>query len=131
MLPPAAPTTQLSMARMAVGRPITRSERSTVRPSRTTEMLELVPPHSTTRPARSESWCSAAATPAAGPEPIVMVGAVRKASRFIAPPSPRSTSSGASRPASASACSTIAAVRCTSGRMLALMAAVTVRVSSP
>ena len=28
MLPPAAPTTQLSIARIAVGRPITRSERS-------------------------------------------------------------------------------------------------------
>ena len=52
MLPPAAPTTQLSIARIAVGRPITRSVRSTVRPSRTTETFELVPPHSTTIPAR-------------------------------------------------------------------------------
>ena len=48
MLPPAAPTTQLSTARTHVGRPITRSERTTGRPRLTTETFELVPPHSTT-----------------------------------------------------------------------------------
>ena len=48
MLPPAAPTTQLSTARTHVGRPITRSERRTGRPRFTTETFELVPPHSTT-----------------------------------------------------------------------------------
>ena len=48
MLPPAAPTTQLSTARTQVGRPITRSERTTGRPRLTIETFELVPPHSTT-----------------------------------------------------------------------------------
>ena len=52
------------------------------------------------------SWCSAAATPAAGPEPTVNDGRRRNASTLIAPPSPRRTSSGTSRPASSSACST-------------------------
>ena len=67
MLPPAAPTTQLSTARTQVGRPMTRSERTTGRPRLTTETFELVPPHSTTIASESPSWCSAAATPAAGP----------------------------------------------------------------
>ena len=57
MLPPAAPTTQLSTARTQVGRPITRSERRTGRPRLTTETFELVPPHSTTIASASPSWC--------------------------------------------------------------------------
>ena len=73
-LPPAAPTTQLSIARMHVGRPITRSVRSTGRPPFTTETFELVPPHSITIASRTASWWSAAATPAAGPEPTVSDG---------------------------------------------------------
>ena len=131
MLPPAAPTTQLSTARTHVGRPITRSERTTGRPPLTTDTFELVPPHSTTIASASPSWCSAAATPAAGPEPIVKHGRRRKASTLIAPPSPRRTSSGTSSPASSSACSTRDAVRWTTGRMLALTAALTVRISRP
>ena len=50
MLPPAAPTTQLSIERTQVGRPITRSVRSNGRPFLITETFELVPPHSTTIP---------------------------------------------------------------------------------
>ena len=57
MLPPAAPTTQLSTARTHVGRPITRSERTTGRPRLTTETFELVPPHSTTIASARPSWC--------------------------------------------------------------------------
>ena len=79
MLPPAAPTTQLSTARTQVGRPMTRSERTTGRPRLTIETFELVPPHSTTIASERPSWCSAAATPAAGPEPIVKEGRRRKA----------------------------------------------------
>ena len=131
MLPPAAPTTQLSTARTHVGRPITRSERTTGRPRLTTETFELVPPHSTTIASDSPSWCSAAATPAAGPEPIVKDGRLRKAAALMAPPSPRRTSSGTSRPDSFSASSTTDAVRSTTGRMLAFTAALTVRISSP
>jgi hypothetical protein len=131
MLPPAAPTTQLSTARTHVGRPITRSERRTGRPRFTIETFELVPPHSTTIASERPSWCSAAATPAAGPEPIVKDGRRRNASTLIAPPSPRSTSSGTSSPDSRSASSTTDAVRSTMGRMLALTAALTVRISSP
>ena len=56
MLPPAAPTTQLSTERIAVGRPITRIERRTGRPLFTTETLELVPPHSTTTASATPSW---------------------------------------------------------------------------
>jgi hypothetical protein len=130
-LPPAAPTTQLSIARMHVGRPITRSVRSTGRPPLTTETFELVPPHSITIASRTASWCSAAATPAAGPEPTVSDGRRRNSETLIAPPSPRSTRSGTRRSARASASSTCAAVRSTTGRMLALIAALTVRVSSP
>ena len=48
MLPPAAPTTHQSTERIAVGRPITLSVRSTVRPPSTTETFEDVPPHSST-----------------------------------------------------------------------------------
>ena len=131
MLPPAAPTTQLSIERMHVGRPITRSVRSTGRPRLITETLELVPPHSTTIPSWIPSWCSAAATPAAGPEPTVNDGRRRNSSALIAPPSPRRTSSGASSPARSSAAATRLAVRSTTGRMLALIAALTVRVSRP
>ena len=131
MLPPAAPTTQLSTARID-GRPAHDAQRAQHgRPRTTTETLELVPPHSTTIASASGSWCSAAATPAAGPEPIVSDGPRRKESTLIAPPSPRSTSSGTSRPASASASSTTGAVRSTTGRIAALIAALTVRVSSP
>jgi len=82
-------------------------------------------------PSESESWCSAAATPAAGPEPIVNDGAARKASRLIAPPSPRRTSSGTSIPASRRTPSTTRAVRSTTGRIDAFTAAETVRVSRP
>ncbi len=131
MLPPAAPTTQLSIERIAVGRPITRTERRTGRPPRTTETLELVPPHSTTIASETPTWCRAAATPAAGPEATVNDGRRRKASRLIAPPSPRRTSSGTSSPASRIPCSTSPAVRSTTGRIAALIAALTVRVSSP
>ena len=56
---------------------------------------------------------------------------LRNASTLMAPPSPRSTSSGTSRPDSFSASSTTAAVRSTTGRMLAFTAALTVRISSP
>ena len=131
MLPPAAPTTQLSIERTQVGRPMTRSVRSTGRPFLITETFELVPPHSTTMPSRISSWWSAADTPAAGPEPIVNEGRRRNSRMLIAPPSPRRTRSGASRPASASADATSAVVRSTTGRMLAFTAALTVRVSSP
>ena len=51
-----------------MGRPITRSERTTGRPRLTIETFELVPPHSTTIASDSPSWWSAAATPAAGGE---------------------------------------------------------------
>ena len=44
MLPPATPTTQLSIERIAVGLPITLIERSSGRPPLTTETLVLVPP---------------------------------------------------------------------------------------
>ncbi len=131
MLPPAAPTTQLSTARTHVGRPITRRERTIGRPRLTTETFELVPPHSTTIASARPSWWSAAATPAAGPDPIVNAGRRRNDSTLIAPPSPRSTSSGTSSPASPSASSTTVAVCSTTGRMLALIAALTVRISSP
>ena len=93
--------------------------------------FELVPPHSSTIALPIASSCSAAATPAAGPEPIVSDGARLNALRLIAPPSPRSTSSGTSRPASASTRSTTVAVRSITCRIEALMAAETVRVSSP
>jgi hypothetical protein len=129
--PPAAPTTHESIERIAVSRPMTRSVRITVRPPFTTLTLELVPPHSSTMPSWRPSSCSAAATPAAGPLPIVNDGARRNASTLIAPPSPRSTSSGTSIPASRRTLSTTVAVRSTTGRIDALMAADTVRVSSP
>ena len=129
--PPAAPTTHESTERIDVGRPMTRSVRRTVRPPLTTLTFELVPPHSRTMPSVRESWCSAAATPAAGPEPIVNDGAARKASRLIAPPSPRRTSSGTSMPASRRTPSTTRAVRSTTGRIDAFTAAETVRVSRP
>ena len=107
MLPPAAPTTQLSTERIAVGRPITRSERRTVRPRLTTETLELVPPHSRTIPSETPSWCSAAATPAAGPEPTVKRRAAAGRPRG---PSRRRRRAGRAAerrcPASRSACST-------------------------
>ena len=47
MLPPATPTTQLSIERIAVGLPITLIERSSGRPP-LTETFVLVPPTSTT-----------------------------------------------------------------------------------
>ena len=131
MLPPAAPTTQLSTARTHVGRPITLSERTTGRPRLTTETFELVPPHSTTIASESPSWCSAAATPAAGPEPIVKDGRLRNAAALMAPPSPRRTSNGTSRPDSFERLLDDGAVRSTTGRMLAFTAALTVRISSP
>ena len=58
-------------------------------------------------------------------------GRRRKASTLIAPPSPRRTSNGTSSRAWASAHSTKAAARSTTGRMHALIAALTVRVSRP
>ena len=75
MLPPAAPTTHESTERIAVGRPITFSVRSTVRPPLTTSRSSSCRRTPARCPSVSASWCSAAATPAAGPEPIVNDGA--------------------------------------------------------
>ena len=110
---------------------MTRSVRMTVRPRLTTLTFELVPPHSRTIPSVMPTWCRAAATPAAGPEPTVSDGVRRKDSRPIAPPSPRRTSSGTSIPASRSTRWTTVAVRWTTGRIDAFTAALIVRVSRP
>ena len=131
MEPPAAPTTHESTELIDVGRPITRRSRRTVRPRLTTETFELVPPHSRMIPSVSRSWCRAAATPAAGPDPIVRDGADRNESSDMEPPSPRRTSSGTSMSASRSTRSTTLAVRSTTGRIEALTAAETVRTSRP
>ena len=90
-----------------------------------------VPPTSTKTPLAMRSYISAAATPAAGPESIVSTGRFRMASMSMIPPSERMTISGASMPLAATARAVRSAVSIMIGSMLALIAAVSVRMRRP
>jgi hypothetical protein len=125
-----APTTQLSTrGRRSAAHD---AERADDRPAALDDdTFELVPPHSTTIASARPSWCSAAATPAAGPEPIVKHGRRRKRRRSSRRRRRGARAAARRAPRPASACSTSDGGPLDDGRMLALTAALTVRISRP
>ncbi len=91
MLPPPAPTARMSSMGTRMGRPYSSAASRAVagRPSATTAMSRLVPPTSQVIRSRSPTAAPsrpAAATPAAGPERIVLTGRRRATAWEATPP---------------------------------------------